>query len=378
MSFEWKDWRNPQIVLPDEPDPRPALPLRHARVSDIAHHAGVSTATVDRVLNQRAGVRETTRQRVLQAKAAIEAGVARPVAASRQPAPPPGRAVPWRLKVLLPADAGPSTEGLAHAFQAMGERGDVTVECEFMRKLEPAQLARKLRACTGQRVDAVAFQALDDPRVHHAVDDLGAAGLPCLSVASGLEHPGTAGYVGVDNAAAGRTAGYLMGRLTAGAGAVAVISSGPLYRSHNEREMGYRSALRPSAGRLTVVSAFNASDDDAGCAEVVTALLDDHPDLLGVYNVGGGNDGLVRALRNRGVDDELTVVCHNLTPETRDYLLDGAVDIVIHQDMQRAAEETVTALVAHLQSQDHRIAPLRVEVITRENTYSVPVMAQGT
>jgi len=347
MSFEWKDWRNPQVLPPEVSEPRPALPHRHARVVDIAHHAGVSTATVDRVLNQRAGVRETTRQRVLQAKAAIEAGVARPVAASRQPAPPPGRAVPWRLKVLLPADAGPSTEGLAHAFQAMGERGDVTVECEFMRKLEPAQLARKLRACTGQRVDAVAFQAL-------------------------------AGYVGVDNAAAGRTAGYLMGRLTAGAGAVAVISSGPLYRSHNEREMGYRSALRPSAGRLTVVSAFNASDDDAGCAEVVTALLDDHPDLLGVYNVGGGNDGLVRALRNRGVDDELTVVCHNLTPETRDYLLDGAVDIVIHQDMQRAAEETVTALVAHLQSQDHRIAPLRVEVITRENTYSVPVMAQGT
>ena len=64
---------------------------KHATVAEIAKWAGVGTATVDRVLNGRQGVREETRQRVMQAKAAIEQGV---------PAGPSKR--PWRLKVLLP------------------------------------------------------------------------------------------------------------------------------------------------------------------------------------------------------------------------------------------------------------------------------------
>ena len=39
--------------------------LYRTRIVDIAREAGVSTATVDRVLNRRPGVRETTVQRVL-------------------------------------------------------------------------------------------------------------------------------------------------------------------------------------------------------------------------------------------------------------------------------------------------------------------------
>ena len=57
------------------PDEENALPRRRqmARVEDVARLAGVSTATVDRVLNQRPGVRLATVQRVL--KAAGELGV---------------------------------------------------------------------------------------------------------------------------------------------------------------------------------------------------------------------------------------------------------------------------------------------------------------
>src|SRR5665213_3126436 len=43
-----------------------------ARVIDIARAAQVSTATVDRVLNHRAGVREATVQRVLKAAAELD------------------------------------------------------------------------------------------------------------------------------------------------------------------------------------------------------------------------------------------------------------------------------------------------------------------
>ena len=45
----------------------PPTDARRARVVDIARAAQVSTATVDRVLNRRPGVRDATVQRVLKA-----------------------------------------------------------------------------------------------------------------------------------------------------------------------------------------------------------------------------------------------------------------------------------------------------------------------
>ena len=47
-------------------------PPGRARVVDIARAAGVSTATVDRVLNRRPGVRDATVQRVLKAAGALD------------------------------------------------------------------------------------------------------------------------------------------------------------------------------------------------------------------------------------------------------------------------------------------------------------------
>ena len=199
----------------DTPSPRPAT------IAQIARRAGVGTATVDRVLHDRPGVRPQTRQRVEQARAALEQGL------PDAPAPRP-----WRIKALLPQGAGASTEALGQALLDCGRLGRVMVECVLTPKMEPALLARKLRACAGQGLDAVAFQALDDPRVHAAVDHLHGIGIPALGLLTGLPDRGLIGTAGVDNRAAGRTAGFLMGRLTQQPGSVALVTGGQLYRIH--------------------------------------------------------------------------------------------------------------------------------------------------
>ena len=51
-------------------DKRAPLPL--SRIVDVARRAGVSTATVDRVLNRRPGVRAITVQRVLSAASELD------------------------------------------------------------------------------------------------------------------------------------------------------------------------------------------------------------------------------------------------------------------------------------------------------------------
>ena len=329
---------------------------RRARVAEIARLAGVGTATVDRVLNDRPHVSALTRQRVRQAKAAIEAG-ARAAARSR----------PWRLKVFLPRDAGPSTDYLGRCLEDIGAEGSATVECVFTKKMEPAVLARKLRACAGQRVDAVAFQALEDPRVRDAVEYLADRDIPAAALLSDLDSGALVGYVGMDNRAAGRTAGYLLGRLAHRAGPVAVVWGGQLYRAHEDREMGFRASLRRDFAHLRVVGTYSGHDDSDGNHRAVLALVEAEPDLVGIYNVGGGNDGVVRALHDAGAIGEILFIGHNLSPATREYLLEGSMDVVLHQNLRRAARQVADVLMAHLEHRRLQPPALPVEIITREN-----------
>lgn len=329
---------------------------QRATVAQIAKLAGVGSATVDRVLHERAHVGAATRQRVLQAKEAIEAGTM-----------PAERPRPWRLRVFLPEDAGPSTEFLARCFQEFGTRGHATVECVFTKKMEPGILARKLLASAGQGADAVAFQALDDPRVHDAVHELDRLNIPALAILSPIEHPCLVGFVGLNNRAAGRTGGYLMGRLTRREGAVVVVTSGQLYRSHEDREMGFRIALRQEFPHVRETITCNANDDGDGNYKAIGRLLDSRDDIVGIYSVGGGNLGVARALGEAGRAKDVVFICHNLTSRTQGFLMDGTIDIVLHVNMRLVAEDAVELLCAHLERRPFKPRAILTGVITREN-----------
>jgi len=83
------------------PGVRPLF-ARRPRVAEVAARAGVSTATVDRVINGRGGVRPKT--------AALVREAIRALAAHRTQSPSAGP-----FDILLPANSGRSTEVLAEA-----------------------------------------------------------------------------------------------------------------------------------------------------------------------------------------------------------------------------------------------------------------------
>src|SRR5689334_14830223 len=89
----------------------PAVFERRPRVSQVAARAGVSTATVDRVINGRGGVRQQTVARVEEAIRDIVGGASIvPVAGSAQ-----------RFDVVLSGERGGATKALADAFARAAE-----------------------------------------------------------------------------------------------------------------------------------------------------------------------------------------------------------------------------------------------------------------
>src|SRR5438876_2524650 len=208
-------------------------------LKDIARQAGVSLATVDRVLHNRPGVRPDTVRRV---KEAIERNSFQPHVAAADLAR--GRA--RRFAFVMPS--GPNLfmqEIEAYLGEMSGwlSARRLAVEMVATDVFDAAMLASKLESLAGD-FDGVAVVALDHPSVRAAINDLVDGGTKVVTLVSDVPSSRRHHYVGIDNIAAGRTAGALVGRLTgAGAGKVAIVAGSTALRDHAERIFGFNQVM---------------------------------------------------------------------------------------------------------------------------------------
>lgn len=337
---------------------------QRATVTDVARLAGVSTATVDRVLNQRPGVRSVTVRRVLQA--ASELGYV------MDGALPPSALKPLRLAFLLPAGTNRFLGMLGRLIAGSQDQlasFNMRARVEYIESFKPDLLAQQLRRI-GRDVDGIAFMALEHPTVREAVDALAERGIPSVTLISDIANARRVAYVGLDNRSAGRTAGQLIARFIGPRPAkVAVIAGSLSYRAHEEREMGFLHIFKELYPAIEVVGLREGHDDEGRNYRQTKTLLAQHPDLAGIYNIGGGPEGIARALKEVGRQDEVVFVGHGLTPETRGLLIDGAMDAVITQNPQATLMDCI-AIFANVRSgrpATQGIERPRTEIVLREN-----------
>ena len=105
----------------------------------------------------------------------------------------------------------------------------------------------------------------------------------------------------MDNRAAGETAAYLIGEWLGGAKAkiLATLSSNR-FRGEEEREIGFRRALRTRYPNLGIVEASEGLGIDQPTGALVRKALAANPDIVGAYSIGGGNRAVVEAFRATG------------------------------------------------------------------------------
>lgn len=343
----------------------PATGHGRTRVTDIARVSGLSTATVDRVLHQRKGVRPATVQRVLKVAAELEYLPEQDLYNMIRPRP-------MQLTFLLPAGINRFI-GMLGDYIEISEEQFVPFNVQCRRQLvegfDPKVLAENL-LYYGRRTEGIAFIALEHPLVREAVNTLVDEGIPVLTLVSDLSNSRRVAYVGVDNRAAGRTAGFFLGRfLGQQRGKVAMIAGSLSYRGHEERELGFLQLLQEVFPNLQVLDLREGQDDPKKNYEQTRALLAQHPDLIGIYNIGGASDGVARAMKEADLKHRVMFIGHELTPDTRGLLIDGAMDAVISQNAQIEIMNCVR-IFANLREGKAALAGIeavRVGVIVREN-----------
>lgn len=341
-------------------------------IIDVAVAAGVSAATVDRALNGRAGVHARTRSRVMRAAQRIGYLMAA--------ADPAAELAPIRLGFVVPGGSGTFLANLSRALQAASGAAPATeVAVHRLDTYRPEALAAGLRRVATD-ADGIGVIALDHPAVREAIRDLVAHGKRVMTLVSDISDVPRAFYVGIDNRAAGRLAGHLLGRLLrVPAGEVALFAGSLGYRGHEEREMGFRGLCAEDFPDLRLLPTREIEDDTAQAYAAARDLLAGHPALAGIYGLGGGTRGIARALEEAGAGGRIVFVGHELTEHTRRFLVGGLMDAVIDQD---AADEARRAVALLAQAVRHVPVPpvplLRVQAIFRENIPDIATMPDNT
>ncbi|GAA3950032.1 LacI family DNA-binding transcriptional regulator [Gordonia caeni] len=327
-------------------------------VREIARQAGVSEATVDRVLHGRPGVRPGTVLQVEQAIAELDVQRGQLRLSGRQFMIDVVMETPQRFSTLTRRALEAELPGLRPAvFRARYRVAERWRLPELIAELD--RIAR--RGSHG-----VLLKAPDVPEIADAIGRLARAGVPVITLVTDVPTSLRLAYVGMDNRAAGATAAYLLNRfLGADRAPVLVITSGDDFRGESEREIGFRQALTGLDPERKVIAVTSDGLDATSRLRVARVL--DGCARTAVYSIGGGNRGIAEAFAAAGCDCA-AFVAHDLTPDNVELLRDGVITVVLHHELRADLRSAARALMGfHGALPEHRPRPAAATVVTPYN-----------
>lgn len=325
-------------------------------LKDVASQAGTSLATVDRVLHQRGGVRAHTVRRVEQALAELEQ--------QKGQVGLVGRKFLIDLVMHTPDRFSRLVRGALEQVMPTLHPAIFRARYQLAQDLPVAQLVATLDKIARQGSHGVLLKAPDVPEVVQAVARLQSQDIPVLTLVTDLPTSARRAYVGMDNRAAGHTAAYLVAQwLGAAPSGVLISTSSNRFRGEEEREIGFRQAIRDRYPHLTVHEVSEGLGLHDATVALVRERLRQCPDIEAVYSIGGANAAILEAFEQ--VRRPCRVfIAHDLDADNLPLLRAGRLHAVLHHDLQLDMRQACMQVTAARGAAALPLRPSSVQVVT--------------
>ncbi|MDX3926281.1 MAG: LacI family DNA-binding transcriptional regulator [Shinella sp.] len=304
---------------------------------DIARSAGVGTATVERVLNARGGVRPEVAEKVVLAARSLN---------YPRTLPDAHRGL-LRIEVLMVRPETTFYRRLSKAFERIAATLDplVVVHRSFADEMNSEEIARHILSRDVSRAGLI-LAVPNSPLISAAVDAVVRQGLPVIHVVTRASEDKTE-FVGIDNYAAGRTAAHFISRMTRAEGPVVALCH-PIYQVHRDRIRGFSDYFRDHPGSIVFEWLGFTRDEESFSTETLSMALRMYPNLVGLYNAGGANFALIDVLRRHARGRDILFVGHELTDYTRAALREGIMDVVLDQAPEAQAQRALDLILRRI------------------------------
>ncbi len=330
---------------------------------DIADKLGISLLSVYRALNGLSGVSRKTADRV---RAAAKTLGYYPNRAARHLSK--GTKCTIGISYYLPEwFARQIVEGCEQAFTELRGLGLSTMikgQCESYQS-QIAEIRELAKRC-----DALAVSVFEPQYFEELIDELVDAGTPVATFNVDVPSSKRLFYVGSNYIESGSLCGELAVKLTRRRpGKVAIVTKRQSISILEQRIVGFRTVVArdPSAEIVGPVKLVESPRKDE---EQILALLEEQPEVSGIYVVNQSLPAAARAVKRAGRQGSVVLVGHDLNEEHCALISEGTVDAVVCQEPFYQGYYPVKILLDYVI--DGIVPPTRetftrLEVVMREN-----------
>lgn len=176
------------------------------------------------------------------------------------------------------------------------------------------------------------FPPINSIEIVNKINELYKKGIPVITTNSDVENSHRLCYVGGDYFTSGRTAGALMGMITAGHADIGIISGLNTIKCHTDRISGFQEKLSKDFKDMHIVGIVENLADEFISYNVTHNLLTQYPEINGLYIIASGVYGACRAVLDLGLKGKVKIICHDDIPDTKKLINDGIISATICQE----------------------------------------------
>lgn len=304
-------------------------------VQEIAELAGVSAGTVDRVLHNRKGVSQKTKEKI---QSIIEQHDYKPNIIARQLK----NNKTLKIGVLLPllnTGCGYYTallEGMKKSAENFAPfKVDLILE-EFDRQ-KPLDAVKKGAKLILKEVDALITAPVVQEDFYELIPLLYET--PYIFVDSPLNYPGALSTIAQNPFKSGLCAGRIM-KLLKGSGTFACIRMYDNAYNLYERARGFSEYFSQDSGSK-LIDAVCKDFTEIGLYSFLEDFYNHHRDLKGIFIPHAEVQLASSFLLNNGLKKEITLIGFDCVPQNKQALLEGSIDCLIGQRPELQGEEAI-------------------------------------
>lgn len=312
----------------------------------IAKIAGVSIGTVDRALHGRGGIKEATRQRILEI--AQQIGYTPNLAARALSAARAGA----RIGVCIPREIhffyDQLWSGVLEEEKRVSQLG-----IEFVNRAVPTlgegdTEAFKELAAGG--VDGIILTAGNPKRLTPLIDEAENKGIRVVCVSTDAPESRRSSIVCVEPHLNGCLAGELMGKFLPAGSKVAVMAGMLMAEDHRQKAHGFSETFPKYCPGGKIVAVIEGHEDEDESFQKTFELLGRVPALAGIYVNTVNCLPVCRALGARGLGGKVRLITTDLFEEMSPYFKKGTIAASIYQHPHRQGQIAVRIMADNLSS----------------------------